>query len=421
MFNTQCGNGVAVMNYQAQRLWAKLDTPFDISKRTEEKTILNIAGLFTAGLLKPVNERLTLSTQTLPQIIAWLNVTDACNLHCDYCYMGRSSTYMDKQVGVSAINTVIKLALCEGSKQLKLKFAGGEPTLVLPNVLALHDYAVTKGIYSGIEVQSVILSNGVNLDDAAINQLKARNIRIMISLDGVGKYHDAQRRFADGHGSFAYVDRTIQKLIATDHRPMISITISNRNAAGLAEVTQYVLERNLPFSFNFFRDNPQANSSPDLRPQNERLIAALLQAFEVIASSPPNYSLMSAMIDRTCFSHPHHRACDAGESYFAVDTQGNIAKCPMLLDTPVTSIYAEDPLSDLHNDRRTLQQLDVDDKEECQDCKWRYWCAGGCPLLTYRATGRYDAKSPYCEVYKAVFPELLRLEGLRIMKKAGIL
>jgi len=37
-------------------------------------------------------------------------------------------------------------------------------------------------------------------------------------------------------------------------------------------------------------------------------------------------------------------------------------------------------------------------------------------LATYRATGRYDVKSPHCNIYQALFPEVLRLEGLRLLK-----
>ena len=52
----------------------------------------------------------------------------------------------------------------------------------------------------------------------------------------------------------------------------------------------------------------------------------------------------------------------------------------------------------------------------CRDCEWKYWCAGGCPLTTYRATGRYDVKSPNCNIYKAIYPQAMRLEGLRLLK-----
>jgi type II secretory pathway component PulL len=38
-------------------------------------------------------------------------------------------------------------------------------------------------------------------------------------------------------------------------------------------------------------------------------------------------------------------------------------------------------------------------------------------LANFRATGRYDAKSPNCYIYKALFPEIMRLEGLRLLKE----
>ena len=68
-----------------------------------------------------------------------------------------------------------------------------------------------------------------------------------------------------------------------------------------------------------------------------------------------------------------------------------------------------------------IRTVSVDDKEGCRDCVWRYRCAGGCPLETYRATGRFDVKSPHCNIYTTLFPEALRLEGLRLMKVEGYL
>ena len=53
--------------------------------------------------------------------------------------------------------------------------------------------------------------------------------------------------------------------------------------------------------------------------------------------------------------------------------------------------------------------LAVQEKEGCRDCSWRYWCSGGCTVATFRATGRYDIKSPNCNIYKAIYPEALRL------------
>lgn len=66
-----------------------------------------------------------------------------------------------------------------------------------------------------------------------------------------------------------------------------------------------------------------------------------------------------------------------------------------------------------------LRNLLVEEKEGCRDCTWRHWCSGGCAAATFRATGRFDVRSPNCNIYKAIYPQALRLEGLRILRFAA--
>ena len=68
-----------------------------------------------------------------------------------------------------------------------------------------------------------------------------------------------------------------------------------------------------------------------------------------------------------------------------------------------------------------IHNLPVAQKEGCRDCSLRYRCAGGCPVETFRATGRWDVQSPNCGLYRALLPAALRLEGLRLMKANGFL
>lgn len=66
-----------------------------------------------------------------------------------------------------------------------------------------------------------------------------------------------------------------------------------------------------------------------------------------------------------------------------------------------------------------LRNLSVESKEGCRHCEFRYRCSGGCPLETYRSTGRWDVQSPNCRIYKTLYPHALRLEGLRLLKLHG--
>jgi uncharacterized protein len=144
----------------------------------------------------------------------------------------------------------------------------------------------------------------------------------------------------------------------------------------------------------------------------------LRAAFAVIEERLPKRSLIGALVDRSSFAGPHQRSCGAGHNYLVVDHKGGVARCQMEIERTVTNVFAQDPLQEIQLHTTGFQNLAVDEKEGCRDCHWRYWCAGGCSLLTYRVTGRNDVKSPYCNVYKAIYPELLRLEGLRLLKWA---
>jgi uncharacterized protein len=67
-----------------------------------------------------------------------------------------------------------------------------------------------------------------------------------------------------------------------------------------------------------------------------------------------------------------------------------------------------------------IHNIPVEEKKDCHTCPFRYRCSGGCPLETYRATGRWDAKSPHCNIYRELYPLALRLEGLRLLKINGL-
>jgi len=66
-----------------------------------------------------------------------------------------------------------------------------------------------------------------------------------------------------------------------------------------------------------------------------------------------------------------------------------------------------------------IHNISVEEKEGCKTCVYRYRCTGGCPLETHRATGRWDVKSPHCNIYQTLYPQALRLEGLRLLKING--
>jgi uncharacterized protein len=353
---------------------------------------------------------------SLATLNTWLHITDRCNLRCSYCYLPHVREDMSLETGHAALDALFRSAVVNHFKQVTVKYAGGEPLLRYPLILELHEHAQTLAKKRGLTMEEVILSNGTLLTHEIAAKLKSLSINLMISLDGLGQYHDNQRPYAGGHGSFNDVAEAIEIAIANGLTPNISVTVSSRTAAGLPEIMAWILDRELPFTLNFYRENDLSISHNDMRLDEQKIINGMLAAFKVIENNIPRRPFLGAIIDRADLSSAHTYTCGVGQNYLVFDQNGQVAKCQMHIRRPVTDVSAADPLALIRSDQLGIKNLSVEEKGGCKTCDWRYSCAGGCPLATHRATGRYDVKSPNCNIYKALFPEALRLEGLRLLK-----
>lgn len=349
-------------------------------------------------------------------LVAWLHITNACNLRCQYCYVPKSPERMSEDTSLRAVDAIFRSARQDGYESVRIKYAGGEASLEMRRVLAVHDYAAQQARDYQIQLYGLLLSNGVALSGHAIEQLKLRNIAITISLDGIAATHDLQRPMTSGRGSFAAVDRSIQRLLARQLVPAIAITVTRRNLAGLPELLAYILQKDLPFTLNFYRDNEHAQDREQLLLQEQEMIEALRAAFRVIERSLPRRSLLGTLLDRTSAQGPHTQTCGVGQNYLVIDQHGGIARCHAAQQHQVTTIAAPHPLRVIQRSQQGPRHVPVEHKQGCRTCSWRFWCTGGCPLLTWQVTGRYDVQSPYCHIYQALFPDMLRLEALRLLQ-----
>jgi uncharacterized protein len=415
----------AVLNSLAMEVLRSFRTPQTIqsvrhifpqfSDSEFHSTVSRLAGL---SFLIPEHEKTRSHTKKNDSdtLVAWLHITNACNMRCDYCFLRKSPTSMTPQIGKRSIDAIIRSAAKHGFHRVKIKYAGGEPSLHLPLIMKLQEYAVRQCSMNGIELQSVILSNGTAITNSFIDFVVSSHVGVMISLDGIGRDNDRQRRFRNGRGTYDTVSNNIRQLLARGVFPTISVTVTSKNCDTLPEMVEYLLQHKLPFSLNFYRDNDCSTSPETLRLAEGKIIQAMKSAFAVIERNIPKETLLANLIDLTNLTNPHERACGVGRNYLVVDQNGSIAKCHMQIEGSVTSIYANDPLQEVIAGKSGLQNPSVYEKVECRDCAWKSWCAGGCPLMTFRRTGRFDLKSPNCNIYQALFPEALRLEGLRLIK-----
>jgi uncharacterized protein len=398
--------GFAVVNASARALLADYRSP-----RPLEGAAVRLA---RAGLLLPVGT--APQPAAAPTLTAWLHVTGRCNLRCAYCYVRQKFGSMSAETARAAVEGVFRSAAAGGFGRVQLKYAGGEPTLALDRVLAMHAHAQRLAEARGVAFDAVLLSNAVDLTPRMVRQMLDNGIRLSVSLDGWGEAHDAQRRAAGGQGSFERVHAGLDLLAREGLPPSVTVTITRRSLSGLPAVVEALLARGLAFRLNFYRPpvcSTSGSPGPDpLACTPDEMIAALRAVFEVIRRRPPRFSLLASLLDRCRLDYPHRTPCGYGQSYMVIGSSGALSRCHMQMEQVFGAVTAPDPLRLLRLDAPGLAALDVDNRLECAGCEWRLACAGGCPLVPPGADGR----PAHCAVYRALSQEVLRLEGTRLLE-----
>lgn len=149
-----------------------------------------------------------------------LGFTEKCNLRCSYCcYSGiykNRRVHSARSMECSDIDSIYEFIDNTIKKQdhIKIFFYGGEPLLTYDTVR----YAVDKGRQLwGEEVTFTLSTNGTTLSEDKIEWLIENQIELAISIDGPERFHDRNRKYASGEGSFKAISDNL--LYIRDEHP----------------------------------------------------------------------------------------------------------------------------------------------------------------------------------------------------------
>ena len=356
------------------------------------------------------------------RLTAWFHLTNQCNLRCTYCYVSKSAHSMSEDIGKKSIDKLLVDGKKNGFEIIKVSFAGGECLLEFKKLQYFVEYAEKKAREVGIIVEFGMTTNGTLITNEVAKYIKKHHILTAVSLDGFGKYNDAQRIFADGSGTFKYIEKGIKTLQKHGILVHILITITNYNISNIPEIFNFCFKNKIVFGTNLFRDNPCVGES-ELTLKSDRAITYLRKAFKlayknVLTEPDRDYfaKLVNTMFDRVQISSPHERVCGVGRSYLTISHLGQISTCSMTLEQPIGTIEDEDIVKTMKEKSFVFgKKLITEVVPSCKSCSWRYLCCGGCPFAFLHKEG-LDMNPDYCDVYKTLIPELLRIEARRLIK-----
>lgn len=345
-----------------------------------------------------------------------LNVAQACNLSCTYCYadegrFGAEARRMSEETAFLAIDRLI-----EGNRgqRASVGFIGGEPMLNREVVHYATRYAAGQARRHDVSLTFGITTNATLLNADDIELFRTYDFAVTISLDGSRDVNDKQRRSRLG-SSYESALRNIKPLMSSPGRARVAarstITTSDLNIA--AHVDSLSDAGFLEVGVSPLRTSPNpglALTQHDwpLFEENMRKAAAIDWG-RARGGGNFRFSNLAIALKQLAAGACRPLPCGAGVSYVSIDAGGDYYTCHRTVGN--TSFYLGDPQ---HGPDAALRSQFahsrlVDTQEPCRSCWARYLCGGGCHAEVI-ASGREgcDGIRGWLEYCIRLYPHVLR-------------
>jgi AdoMet-dependent heme synthase len=346
-------------------------------------------------------------TEFVPKWIAW-EITRRCNLRCVHC---RSSSELSSAAGGFDTAAALKFLdeLAAYAKPVMV-LSGGEP-LLRPDLWDIAKHG------TGLGLRMCIATNGLLVDDAACEAMKASGIRMVsLSLDGAtARTHDD---FRQAPGAFDATVRASQRLRAHGIPFLVNSSFTKRNQDEVPKV--YALAKELGAkAWYMFMIVPTGRGADIMNElvSTEDYDKLLDWHYETEKEEPellmrptcaPHYyrvvlqkNKARAKEDRLerrslTFSTGGGKGCIAAQTICLIDCFGNVQPCSYMAtsagnvrEQPFQKIWEESPL---------FQELRDFEKYQgrCGACEYLNVC-GGCRARAEAVHGDRLAEEPFCD------------------------
>lgn len=315
-----------------------------------------------------------------------LNVAQACNLGCGYCYadkgqFGGRARVMAREVAFAAIDRLIDDA---GGERVTLGFIGGEPFLNPDLIHAAVDRASRRAAEAGIRIGFSVTTNGTALTSGDLDLLRAHPFAVTVSLDGDAETHDRHRRRHDGTGTFAAILEKLAPLLASPGKAKIAAR------ATVARDDLRVNDRIEALTALDFHEagvSPvRTGPNPDLALRTEDwpiFLAEMIAAAEaewrrVAEGGEPRFANLWSAVKQIHRGSARPLPCGSAISYVSLSADGGYFTCHRTIDDRRFALGTVATGPDQAARQEFVRQRHVDRQEPCSSCWARYLCGGGC-------------------------------------------
>lgn len=350
-----------------------------------------------------------------PITSVFLNVTDACNMGCRYCFVEQHPRYMSYETAKAAADWLIANA-AESGQTPAINFFGGEPLLCWDTIIV----PLTKYIREeyGKPFTLSITTNGALLDEEKLDFMHKNQFGMLFSIDGDKETQDYNRPLTSGESSFDRVAWLVDRVPELHPNATFRSTLIPATCGNLFHNAQFAKEHGwknifwMPNCFEEWSDESRATVAAGMR----QFVDWCIESFREGEGWPMRFSeLDQAMRNITRInrairdgSHRPEKSCGAcakcglGTGRFAaVNYAGDVFGCQELA-SPKAGVADRFWIGNIFNgideERRAALAADFDPEAvsgaDCSACRLDHICNGGCVANNYMYGGGLGTVSP---------------------------
>jgi len=354
-----------------------------------------------SGFGWPLPEFPSTDASGFPLLGGLINLTNACNLSCSYCYLSAGER-MENELTTGEVKDVIdQMAGLKGAfpGQQRVNFSGGEP-LLRDDIWEIARYARERGFWTKVT------TNGTLVDAETAKKLAGHFDHVAVSLDGSREDHERLR----GEGSYDSTIEGIRRLSETGVEMSIGCVGTSENIGSVLELIDVAKEFGIKtIALGMLNMTGRAEGNTGLRPSDEEYVELMRSYKRRVDSEGLDIKLVGEKfmsIGQPVF-RPH--GCLAGIGTISIDSDGSVYPCTNAIleefrmgnvrDSSLEDIRANSPVA------KEWAEATLETIPECKGCVWKRYCGGACRVNAYSEHGTVNAPDMYCGVYSALLED----------------
>lgn len=318
---------------------------------------------------------------------ATIELTRKCNARCKHCIV--DALYeKENELSTDRIIKLIEELADEGCTSIV--FTGGEAFL-------REDWPLFVQKANSLNMQIVMMTNGLKINDEIIKTLKLFNVSLGISLDGASA--DTHDKIRGVKGIFDNFTKIIPKLKKAGIYVGIPTTVMKSNFDELDKIKDLLIKLKA--------DTWQLQIvKPSERLVDDELLTEeqYYKLAEKIVEYRKRYGKKLQIVEADCIGYnslltpnlsiQEWRGCECGIFSVSIESDGNVKGCPNMNNSEGN--ITNTPFSEIWQNHNAFAYNRQPQKQEligfCNECEHKFVCRGGCPINPKTK----DNKNIYC-------------------------